>query len=136
MKKTAIAILIIIAAMIFAGGCMEEQASSDSKIHRLIAAENRELKEKLEAEKKKRDDEIKKLETQFRAEMLKRDDDMNRLTEQLAQCEQARQNVIKSRKQEQERLESMISALNDWNKELTIEVKQLKDELANCKGGE
>lgn len=136
MKKTYTAILVIITALVFAGGCREQQSSSDAKMHRLIAAENRELKEKLEAEKKKRDDEIKKLEAQFQAELKKRDDDMSRLAEQLAQCEQARQNVTKSREKEQERLESLTSALNDWNKELTIEVKQLKEELANCKGGE
>jgi hypothetical protein len=119
------------AMMVWTGGCQEEQqVSSDVNLHRLIAAENRELKEKLVAEEKKRDDEIKKLVIQHQAEMKKRDEDMNRLKEQLAQCEQAKQNSLKAQQEEQKRLDSLMSALRDWNTNLTTEVRRLKAELA------
>ncbi len=135
MTRLYAVVLAFSAMMVLTGGCQEEQqVSSDVNLHRLIAAENRELKEKLVAEEKKRNDEIKKLENQFQAEMKKRDDDMKHLAEQLAQCEKARENSLKAQEKEQKRLDSLISALRDWNTDLTAEVRRLKEELANIKG--
>jgi chromosome segregation ATPase len=149
MKKTCAAVLAIGMAILWAGGCQEEQASSGDKMARLMALENRDLKTQLQQETKKRDDEIKNLKTQFQAEMKKRDDeiknlktqfqvemkkrdDVNRLTEKLAQCEQAKQKSIKAQEEEQKRLESLISDWMDGNTELVAKVEQLKAELSNC----
>jgi len=83
MKKTFAAVLAISMAVVWAGGCQEEQASSGEKKARLAAVENRDLQSQLQAEKKKRDDDIKNLNTQFQAETKKKDDEIKKLSERL-----------------------------------------------------
>jgi Skp family chaperone for outer membrane proteins len=83
MKKTYAVVLAISMAILWAGGCQEEQASSGDKMARLMAVENKELEAKLQAEKKKRDEEIKNLNTQSQAEIKKRDDEIKKLSGQL-----------------------------------------------------
>jgi cytochrome c553 len=87
MKKIFGAVLAISMVAVWAGGCQEEQASSSDKMVRLEAVENRDLQSQLQAEKKKKDDEIKNLNTQSQTEMKKKDDDIKKLNEQLKKAQ-------------------------------------------------
>ena len=150
MIKTYTAVLAILAAMVFTGGCEKQQASSDVRMHRLIAMENRELKAQLQQETKKRDEEIKNLKNQLQTETKKRDDgiknlktqlqnetkklndEVKNLTEQLTRCEQTRDGKIAE--EVKKYCEEQVTSLTDWNTELVTENEQLKNELAKLKG--
>ena len=139
MKKTCAAVLAISMAMVWMGGCQEEQASSDVKQSRLIAAENGDLKAQLQQETKKRDEEIKNLKTQLQTEKEKLNADMNNLSKQLAKCVQERQAALDKAEKESKKLSEMITEetimpLMKETGELKAEIAKLKAELSNCEG--
>jgi predicted nucleic acid-binding Zn-ribbon protein len=160
MKKTCAVVLAISMAILLAGGCQDEQASSDVRQSRLAAVENRELKTQCQQETKKRDEEIKNLNTQMQTEKKKRDDKIEDLktqlenlkkqlqaeakkgddkikdlAEQLSQCKKANDAKIEEiQKDMRERNIAFITELVNKNSELTTEVERLKAELAKAKG--
>jgi len=157
MEKMCAAILVIGMAMLWTGGCQEEQASPDVKTARLIAAENRDLKTQLQqeakkrneeiknlnaqmqTETKKRDDEIKNLKTQFQTEKEKLNADADNLSKQLAKCVQERQAALDKteegiKNRSEEITEEMVVPLMNEAGELKAEIAQLKAELAKTKG--
>ena len=148
--KAYTVVLAIIAAMVFTGGCQEEQVSSDVSLHRLIAMENRDLKAQLQQETKKREEEIKNLKTQMQTETKKRDDkiktlekqfqtekeklnaDVDDLTKQLAECVQTTDE--KMAEDMKKYCEESTTILMNWNTELVAENERLETELAKIKG--
>ncbi|MFH1369828.1 MAG: hypothetical protein ABII09_00850 [Planctomycetota bacterium] len=150
MKREFTVALTILAAMVFTTGCQEEQVSSDVRIHRLIAMENKELKEQLQQETKKHNEEIKNLKTQQQIEIKKRDDEIKNLekqlqterkklneevqnlSKQLAECTQTTDEKITE--QMKKYCEESTSTLMEWNTELVAENERLKTELAQIKG--
>jgi len=166
MTRAFAAVLAISMAIVWTGGCQEEQTSSDVKQSRIIAAENGDLNRQLQQETKKRDDEIKNLKaqlqtetneiknlkTQLQTEISKRDDEIKGIVGQCQTEMNQRDAVIQlTRKQlgecAQTRIDKLqeeadkqckdsISAMNDWNSELKDEVDRLKAELAKAKGEE
>lgn len=150
MKKTYAAVLAVIAAIVFTGGCQEEQVSSDVNMHRLIAMENKDLKAQLQQETSKRDEEIKNLKTQLQTETKKRDDviknlekqlqtekeklnaDVENLSKQLAKCTQTTDE--KMAEDMKKYCEEQVTSLMDWNTELVAENELLKTELDKIKG--
>jgi exonuclease SbcC len=87
MGKIFAAVLAISMAVVWAGGCQEEQVSSGDQKARLEAVENRDLQSQLQAEKKKKNDEIKNLNAQSQAEIKKKDDEIKKLSEQLKKAQ-------------------------------------------------
>jgi hypothetical protein len=157
MKKICATVLIISMAILWAGGCQEEQASSGDQKARLIAVENRGLQAQLQAEKNKKDDEIKKLSgqlekaqaliqaeitkrdneikelnAQLQAQMKKRDEDVRGVSRQLEQCEKTRDERLV--KEIDKQCEEMVSKLLDWTVELTAENERLKAGQADVNG--
>ena len=131
METTYKTILAIILAMVFTGGCREKQGSEE-KLYRLIAAENRELKEQLQIETKKGEDEIKNLKMQLKNEKERLGADIESLTKQLKECRQRTDEKIEE--QMKKYCEDAISQLMDWNQNLIAEIERLRDELAKIKG--
>ncbi len=149
MKRAYIIISAIVIAMVFTMGCRDKQGS-DERMYRLIANENRDLKERLQAETKKRDDEIRNIQKKMQAEIKKRDDeiqnlktqcqnekrklndDIENLADQLEDCVKTTDEKIKE--QMKKYCEDTVSQLMDWNTELTAENEQLKTELTKIKG--
>ena len=151
MTRAYAAVLIISMAVVWTGGCQEEQ-TSDVKQARLIVAEDRETKAQLQAETKKRDDEIKNLKAQLqtetneiknlKTEISKRDDEIKGIVEQcqiemkqrdntiqltskqLDQCEKARNERIEEAVKKQ--CDGAMSTLTDLISELTAENERLK----------
>jgi hypothetical protein len=156
MMKILAAVVIACVAILGAGGCQEEQASSGDKMTRLLAVENKELKEQSQADIKKRDDEIKSLKAQIKkldeeskgfdkrlqADLNKRDDEIKNLNAQLQaqtkkldddiqavskQLEQCEQTTgDKIQKEVEKSCGDTVKSLMDWNTELVAEVEQLK----------
>jgi Skp family chaperone for outer membrane proteins len=136
MRKTMIgaatAIMVIIGVWVW--GC-EGQQTPDMRTARLMAIENKELKAQMQAETKKRDDEIQKLEGQIQAEINKHNDDVQSLSNQLAQCEHDRTEGIKeSEKKQQEQTQSVLTGVIQENQKLTAEIERLNAEIAKLKG--
>jgi predicted nucleic acid-binding Zn-ribbon protein len=131
MKKTCAVVLAISMAILWAGGCQEEQVSPDLKTARLMAVENRDLRAQLQAETKKFNDEIQNLKTQLQ----KQDDQIKNLKGQLAQCEKARDAKIEEIKNGlEEQYMGFMTYVANTNSELSVEVERLKAELAKVKG--
>jgi DNA anti-recombination protein RmuC len=148
MTRVFAAILAVCMAVVWTGGCQEEQVSSDVKQSRLIAAENGDLNRQLQQEAKKRNEEIKNLNSQMQTEAKKRDDeiknlkaqfqtekeklnaDVDNLSKQLAECVQERQAALDNteegiKKRSGELTEEMVAPL-------LTEIGQLKEKLSNC----
>jgi chromosome segregation ATPase len=132
MKKTYAVVLAIGMAILWAGGCQEEQASSGDKMARLMGAENKDLRTQLQAENKnmqtqlqaeknKRDDEIKNLNSQ----MQKRDGEIKNLNAQLQTETKKRDDEIKNLKTQ---LQSEMKKRDD-------DVNRLTEKLAQCEQG-
>jgi hypothetical protein len=148
MKKTCAAVLAISMAILWVGGCQEEQASPGEKMARLEAVENRELKAQFQKEKaqlqqetKKRDEEIKNLKTKLQTETEKRDADKQKFAEQLAKCEQEKQAMLEKMADEilsqaEKVSEQTILDFANENNGLKADNDRLKKELAACKGKE
>jgi flagellar motility protein MotE (MotC chaperone) len=158
MIRTYAVVLIISMAVVWAGGCQEEQVSSDVKQSRLIAAENRDLQQETkkrddeiknlnaqsQVEMKKKDEEIKKLSEQLKkaqassqAEITKRDDEVKNIKDQLFQCEKARDTKMEDVQKEMgDRYVGLITDLTSKDSELTAEVDRLKAELVKIRGEE
>jgi predicted nuclease with TOPRIM domain len=155
MKMTYMAVLAISMIILWAGGCQEEQASPDVKMARLTALENKELQAQLQAEKKKCDDDINKInneKAQLQAEIKKRDDEIKNLNAQFAagsknlndefrdiqkqldECQQVKS--VEMQKESDKEVWGMVTDLAQKNEELTAEVERLKAELAKAKGEE
>ncbi len=115
MRKTSIGLAIVAAVFIivWAGGCQEEQISSDVKMSRLISAENRQLKQEIETLKKQIDQQ----------------------EQNLAQCEKEKQDwQFKAEKGLEKQGEKMMSMMMTSQAGLTAENERLKAELAKLKG--
>jgi gas vesicle protein len=114
-------------------GCQEEQADN-SKAARLAVVENKELKTQMQAEIKKRDDEIQKLKEQIQNDTKKHNDEIQSFSNQLAQCEHDRTAGIKeTEKKNKEQIDSMLSGVIAENQKLSDEIQQLNAELAKVK---
>jgi exonuclease VII large subunit len=118
MKKTCAAVLAISMAILWAGGCQEEQVSSDVKQSRLIAAENRDLKTQLQQETKRRDEEIKNLNSQMQTETKKRDDEIK--------------NLKTEAKKQDEAISSLEKRLQTEKEKLNADADNLSKQLAKC----
>jgi hypothetical protein len=115
-------------------GCQEQQ-TPDTKTARLIALENKELKAQMQAETKKRDDEIQKLKEQIQANTKKHNDEVQSISNVLTQCEHDRTEGIKETEQKnKEQIESMLSGVIAENQKLTAEIERLNAEIAKLKG--
>ena len=74
------------------GGCLGRRLPGRAGIIRrqnspADSGGNRDLQSQLQAEKKKKDDDIKNLNTQFQAEIKKKDDEIKKLSEQLKKAQ-------------------------------------------------
>jgi hypothetical protein len=157
MKKTCAVVLAISVAILWVGGCQEEQALSGEKEARLMAVENRDLQAQLQTEMKKKDDEIKKLSEQLKisqasiqAEIIKRDgeikelnaniqdqmkkhdEDIRSVSRQLEQCQKAQDERV-AKEINKQCQETVASQLN-WIAELTAENERLKGGQADVNG--
>jgi len=136
MRKTMIgaatAIMVIIGVSVW--GC-EGQQTPDMRTARLTAIENKELKAQMQAEMKKRDDEIQKLKEQIQAETKKHNDDVQSISNVLTQCEHDRTVGLKETEQKQkEQIESVLTGVIQENQKLTAEIERLNAEIAKLKG--
>jgi Skp family chaperone for outer membrane proteins len=143
MKKTFAAVLAISMAILWAGGCQEEQVSSDVKQSRLIAAENGDLNRQLQQETKKRDDEIKNLKTeakkrgdeiknlktQSQAEAKKRDNEIKKLSEQLKKAQLSIQAEITKRDDE---IKGLVDEYQTGIKKRDGELQMTRKQLGEC----
>ena len=153
MTRAYTAVLAIGMAILWAGGCQEEQASSDVKQSRLAAVENRELKTQCQQETKKRDEEIKNLNTQMQTETKRRDDkirsletekeklnaDVDNFAKQLAECVREKQALAGKAEQDIKNLrvefsEEIITPILNEKEGLETENARLKAELSKCEG--
>jgi chromosome segregation ATPase len=125
MKKTCAAVLAIGMAILWLGGCQEEQASSDVKQSRLVAAENRELKTQFQQETKKRDEEIKNLNTQMQTETKKRDDEIKNLNSQIRKRDKEIEDLSSWIQKRVEQFQAEMKNRDD-------DVNRLTEELAQC----
>ena len=134
MKKTFVAVLAIGMAAVWASGCQEEQASSGDKMARLAAVENRDLQSQLQAEKKKRDDEIKNLNTQFQAEMKKKDDEIKKLSEQLKKAQALTQTqALAQTSLTQAEITKRDDQIKELNAELKAQAKKSDEDIRGVK---
>ncbi len=137
MIRTYAVVLIISVAVIWTGGCQEEQASSGDKMARLTAVENRDLQSTLQAEKQKKDEEIKNLNTQFQAEMKKKDDEIKKLSEQLKKAQALIQTQASAQasltQAEIKKRDNEIQNLKDEAKRQDDEIKNIEEQLSQCK---
>jgi uncharacterized small protein (DUF1192 family) len=145
-------VLAISMAILWAGGCQEEQASSGEKMARLTALENKDLQAQLQAEKKKcgddmskaqaksqteikkREDEIKNLDAQLAAEQKNRNDEVQDLKKQLDECGKIKS--AEMQKASDKEVWDIVTDLTQKNAELIAEVDRLKAELAKTKDEE
>jgi len=133
MKRAFVVVLTVSMAIILAGGCQEEQASSGAQKARLTAVENKDLQSQLQAEKKKKDDEIKNLNTQFQAETKKKDDEIKKLSEQLEKAQASFQAEMKNQDDEIKKLSAQIK--NDkalFQAEITKRDDEIKELVDQC----
>jgi DNA anti-recombination protein RmuC len=122
MKKTFAAVLAISMAVVWAGGCQEEQASSGDKAARLLTLENKELKERSQADIKKRDDEIKNLKAQLQAEINKREQESKGFDSRLKAELNKRDEEIKK----------LSAQLQDEMKKRDDEIQAISKQLDQC----
>ena len=136
MKRTFAAVLAISMAVVWAGGCQEEQASSGEKKARLTAVENRDLQSQLQAEKKKRDDDIRNLNTQFQSEMKKKDDGIKKLNEQLKKSQSLFQTEIAKKDDETKKLSAQIqndkAQFQTEMKKRDEDMRSVRSQLEQC----
>jgi translation initiation factor 6 (eIF-6) len=136
MTKTRVATIAAVMVITGAGlwGC-EGQKAEDAKAGRLAVIENKELKAQMQAEMKKRDDEIQKLKEQIQADIKKHNDEVQSLSNMLAQCEHDRTAGIKEmEKKQKEQIDSVLSGVIAENQKLTAEIERLNAEIAKLKG--
>ena len=126
-----LAILMACVSIAWVGGCKEEQQeTSNPKMTRLIAVENKELKEKLQAETEKFNDEIRNLKTLLQQQ----DDQIKNLSQDLTLCAQVRDaKTDEIRKELIGDYEHALNILVDRNSELMAEIERLKADLAKIK---
>jgi LDH2 family malate/lactate/ureidoglycolate dehydrogenase len=121
MKKAGIglAVLVMVFSGIFSGGCEDEQATGagsspqDTKMTRLISAENRQFKKDLEAERKQ----------------------MAEQKQELDKCLKEKQEwQYKAEKGLQEEAEKMSSIAMTEHQQQSAEIEKLNAEIARLKG--
>jgi hypothetical protein len=159
MTKTFAVILAVSLIVLCAGGCQEEQASSNEKESRLLSAENKDLQTKLQMDEKKkdteitnlrayvkeRDDEVKKLRTQLGEERTRNEKQINNFVTQCQADIKQRDETIETTKKECEKAAQEHEAnlkiawdvsleVSQKDLELQAEVARLKKELAAAKG--
>ncbi len=133
MKKVFAVVFIVSMAIIGAGGCQEEQASSGDQKARLEVVENRDLQSQLQAEKKKKDDDIKNLNTQSQAEMKKKDDEIKKLNEQLKKAQAPILTEIAKRDDEIKKLNEQIKKAKALTyAEITRRDEEIKGLVDQC----
>jgi DNA repair exonuclease SbcCD ATPase subunit len=132
MTRVYWAFLAIGATMMWAAGCQEEQVSSDVKQSRLIAAEiaaeNRDLKARLQQEAKKHDEEIKNLNTQMQTGTKKRDDEIKNLKTEAKKRDEEIKNHNSQMQTEKKKRDDAIKNLNT---QLQTEIKKRDEEIKN-----
>jgi phage host-nuclease inhibitor protein Gam len=125
--------------MVGMGGCQEEQqATTNIKSARLMAAENRELQQEakilegkikdLQAEKIKQDDEIKNLKSQLKTEKAKRAEEVQGLSKRLDECKAITDEKLAE--EAKKNSDELTTSLMNWITELSTENERLKAELA------
>ena len=138
MTKTRIgcAIVTILTIGLWVWGCQEQETQTpDERTARLIALENKELKEQMQTEIMKRDDEIHKLKEQIQADTKKYNDNVQSISDILAQCEHDRTEGIKElEKKQKEQIEMILADVIKENQKLTAEIQRLNSEIAKLKG--
>ncbi len=143
MIRTYAAVLIISMAVVWTGGCQEEQVSSGDKMARLEAAENKDLQSQLQAENKLRNDEIKNLKTQLQTETKKRDDEIKDLKTKLQTETKRKDDEIKKLSEQLKKAQAPIPAevakrdneiqnLKDEAKRQDNNVKNIAEQLSLC----
>jgi predicted nucleic acid-binding Zn-ribbon protein len=133
MKMAYMAFLAVGMAILCAGGCQEEQVSSGDKGARLMAVENKELKEQFAAEKKKQDDEIKNLNTQCQAEMKKKDDEIKKLSAQLKNAQASAQEPLLAKiKMQDDEIKNLNARFQAEMKKRDDEIQTINKQLAEC----
>jgi cell division protein FtsB len=136
MRKTMIGAATVIMVMIgvWVWGCQEQQ-TPDMRTARLIAIENKELKAQMQAETKKRDDEIQKLKEQIQADIKKHNSEIQSMSDLLSQCEHDRTVGLKEQeKLQKEQIEKVLTGVMQENQKLTAEIERLNAEIAKLKG--
>jgi Flp pilus assembly protein TadB len=136
MRKTMIGAATVIMVMIgvWVWGCQEQQ-TPDMRTARLMAIDNKELKAQMQAETKKRDDEIQKLKEQIQADIKKHNSEIQNISDLLAQCERDRTVGLKEQeKLQKEQIERVLSGVIAENQKLTAEIERLNAEIAKLKG--
>ena len=132
MKMRYAAVLAAGMAILWAGGCQEEQASSDVKQSRLAAVENRELKTQCQQETKKRDEEIKNLNMQMRTETKTRDEEIKNLKSQMQKRDEEIKNLNTQMQTETKRRDDKIRSLETEKEKLNADVDNFAKQLAEC----
>ncbi|MGD0077091.1 MAG: hypothetical protein ABSB91_00535 [Sedimentisphaerales bacterium] len=136
MTKTRVGCATVTMIMIglWAWGCQEQQ-TPDIRAARLAVIENKELKAQMQAETKKRDDEIQKLKEQIQADIKKHNSEIQNISDLLAQCERDRTAGLKEQeKLQKEQIESVLTGVMQENQKLTAEIERLNAEIAKLKG--
>ena len=164
MTRAFAAVLAISMAILWAGGCQEEQASSGDKMARLTAVENRKLQAQLQAEIEKKDGEIKKLNEQLQkaqtllqtqslakvslvpqAEITKRDDQIKelnaKLQAQMKKCDEDMRSVRSQLEQCQNTTDEKVAKEIDKQCEETVSklmdwTAELTAEIEQLKAGQ
>jgi chromosome segregation ATPase len=118
----AVLVTLVVAVLVL-GGCQPQQATPNEKQARLLAAQNRDLQQQLNA----RQAEIKAL-------RQKQADELRRRDEELAKCK-TRIDVLQKDldKNVAERVRSVTTAVMDENAKLRQEIADLKAQLAKLK---
>lgn len=129
MKSAFAVVLTISMAVVWAGGCQEEQASSGDKMARLAAVESRDLQSQLQTEKKKKDDDIKNLNTQFQAEMKKKDDEIKKLSVQLEKAQALTEQLKKVQALTQAEVTKRDEEIKELVDQCQTDLKQRDDAL-------
>ena len=132
MTRAIAAVLAISMAILCAGGCQEEQASSGDKMARLMAVENKDLKAQLQAEKKKKDDEIKNLNTQLtklHAEIAKKDAEISNISEPFKKTEESLWAEITRRGEETKQL---VEQCQTEMKQRDNDLRIIREQLGQC----
>jgi chromosome segregation ATPase len=131
-RAYAIVLIISIAVVWTAGGCQEEQASSNVKQSRLIAAESGEMKAQFQQEMKKRDEEIKNLHTQMQTETKHRDDEIKNLNSQIQKRDEGIEDFSSRIQKLYEEINSIRKQFQAEREKLNADVDNFSKQLAKC----
>ncbi len=115
-------IIIVGIVLMLISGCAQQE-STNMKMSRLVAAENMKLKEEL----RQQDWEIKTLKEQYEQQIKDLKEKIEEYEGQIRVWEE------KSRQNVRDQVESVLDTVVEQNAELTVENKQLKEEIDKLK---